>query len=320
MVLKAGFIGVGGIANSHLDHLTQIKGVKIAALCDVVEEKLRIAQKKYGGNIYTNYKEMLDKERLDYVYVCVPPFAHADIELDIAQRSIPFFVEKPVNLYLEKGREVEKVINEKNLITSVGYVLRYMDIIEKAKRILEEKKIALLLGRYFGEVPAAGEGWYSRREKSGGQIVEQATHVIDLMRYLVGEVDQIYAQGFIGLNKLKNYNVEDASIATLHFKKGAIGTLSSTWLLWSYFPSLEIITKGLQLQFSINSLKVISSNKEEEFQVKNDYAFLEDRIFIEAVKSGNSSNIKSDYSDGLKTLKVTLAANESMKKQKVIKL
>lgn len=133
MVLKVGFIGIGGIANSHLDHLIQIKGVKIAALCDVVKEKLGVAQKKYGGDIYTNYKEMLDKERLDCVYVCVPPFAHADIELDIAQRNIPFFVEKPVNLYLEKGREAEKVIKEKNLITSVGYVLRYMDIIEKAK-------------------------------------------------------------------------------------------------------------------------------------------------------------------------------------------
>ena len=320
MVLKVGFIGVGGIANSHLDHLIQIKEAKVAALCDTVEEKLRVAQKKYGGNTYTNYKDMLDKERLDCVYVCVPPFAHADIELAIAQRNIPFFVEKPVNLYLEKGREVEKVIKEKNLITSVGYVLRYMDITEKAKKILEGKKIALLLGRYFAEIPAAGEGWYTRREKSGGQIVEQTTHVIDSMRYLVGEVDEIYTQGFTGLNKLKNYNVEDASIATLHFKKGAIGTLSSTWLLWSYLPSLEIITKGLHLQLSMNSLKVISSNKEEKFQVGNDYAFLEDQIFIEAVKSGNSSNIKSDYSDGLKTLRVTLAANESMKKGKVIKL
>jgi len=320
MTVKVGFIGVGGIANAHLAHLAKIKGADVIALCDVKEERLKSSHGKYGGKAYTDYREMLDKEELDCIYICVPPFAHQDIELDIAQRGIPFFIEKPIHLYAEKAEKVEKIIKKKNLITSVGYLLRYMDIVKKAIEVLREKSIALVLGRYFGGVPGAGKGWYSIKEKSGGQIVEQATHIVDLMRYLVGEVNSVYAQGFYGLNRFETYNVEDASIAMLRFGNGVIGSLVSTWLLWSYYPLLEIITKGLKLQLSLSSLKLSFPNKEEKFREEGDPMLVEDRIFIEAVKSGDPSKIESDYSDALRTLKLTLAINESIEKGKMIKL
>ena len=263
---------------------------------------------------------MLDKEELDAVFICVPPFAHGDIEIDVAKRGMPFFVEKPVNLSLEKAKEVEKTVKEKNLITSVGYCLRYMDIVERAKNFLQDKKIALVLGRYFGEVPGAGKGWYSKKEKSGGQIVEQATHIVDLMRYLAGDVDSVYGQGFSGINKFENYDVEDASIVSMHFDNGAIGSLTCNWLLSGYQPPLEIIAKGFQVQYSIASLKIITKNKKEEFFVSNNCSLLADQLFVEAVKNNDPAKIKSDYSDGLKSLEVTLAANESMEKKGVVKL
>ena len=320
MAIKIGFIGVGGIAHSHLSRLSQIKEARIVALCDVVKQKAEESAKTYQAIAYTDYKEMLKREDLDAVFICLPPFAHGDIEIDLAQRGIPFFIEKPVNLYLKKAKKVEKIVKEKSLITSAGYVLRYMDIVEKAKDFLRGKKIALVLGRYFGEVPGGGKGWYARKEKSGGQIVEQVTHIVDLMRYLAGEVDYLYAQGFRGLNKLENYNVEDASIVAFHFKNGAIGSLTSNWLLSGYQSILEIITKGIQVRYCVTSLEIISKNKKEEFLVSNDYALLEDRIFLEAVKNNNPAKIKSDYRDALKTLEVTLAANESMEKKKIISL
>ncbi|MCK4244061.1 MAG: Gfo/Idh/MocA family oxidoreductase [Candidatus Omnitrophica bacterium] len=318
MAVRIGFIGVGGIAHSHLSRLSQIKEAEIVALCDVVRGKAEDAAKKYQATSYTNYKEMLDKENLDAVFICLPPFAHGDIEIDLAQRGIPFFIEKPVNLHLEKARKVEKIVKEKNLITSAGYVLRYMDIVEKARDFLQDKKIALVLGRYFGEFPKSP--WLGVKEKSGGQIVEQATHIVDLMRYLAGEIDYLYGQGFSGLNKLEDYNVEDASIVAFHFEKGALGSLTSNWLLSGFQPTLEIVTKGIQIQYSVTSLKIISKDKKEEFQVNNDYALLEDQIFIEAVGNNAPSKIKSDYSDALRTLEVTLAANESMEKKRIISL
>ena len=320
MAVRIGFIGVGGIAGSHLGNLSQIEEAKVVAVCDVVKEKAEEAAKKYQATSYTEYKEMLDKEELDTVFICVPPFAHGNLEIDVAKKGMPFFVEKPVNLFLEKAKEVERVVKEKNLITSVGYCLRYMDIVEKAKDFLQDKKIALVLGRYFGQVPGAGKGWYSKKEKSGGQIVEQATHIVDLMRYLAGDIESLYAQGFSGINKFENYDVEDASIVSMHFDNGAIGSLTCNWLLSGYQPTLEIITEGVQIQYSVTSLKIITENKKEEFLVSNNYSLLEDQIFVEAVKNNDPAKIKSDYSDGLKSLKVTLAANESMEKKGVVSL
>jgi len=320
MAIKIGFIGVGGIAGSHLGNLSQIEEAKVIALCDVVKEKTEEVAKKYQATSYTDYKEMLEQEKLDAVFICVPPFAHGDIEVDVAKKGMPFFIEKPVNLSLEKAKEVERMVKEKNLITSVGYVFRYMDIVEKAKDFLQDKRIALVLGRYFGQVPGAGKGWYSKKEKSGGQIVEQATHIVDLMRYLAGDIDSLYGQGFKGINKFENYNVEDASIVSMHFNSGAIGSLTCNWLLSGYQPTLEIVTKGIQIQYSVTSLKIITENKKEEFLVSNNYSLLEDQIFVEAVKNNDPAKIKSDYSDGLKSLEVTLAANESMEKKGVVSL
>ena len=320
MAIKIGFIGVGGIAGSHLERLSQIGEARVVALCDVVKEKAEESAKKYQATSYTDHKEMLEQEKLDAVFICLPPFAHGDIEIDVVKKGIPFFIEKPVNLSLENAKEVERMVKEKNLITSVGYVLRYMDIVEKAKDFLQDKRIALVLGRYFGQVPGAGKGWYSKKEKSGGQIVEQATHILDLMRYLAGDVDSLYGQGFSGINKFENYDVEDASIVNMHFNSGALGSLTCNWLLSGYQSALEIITKGFQIQCSTTSLKIISGNKREEFLPSNNFALLQDEIFVEAVKNNDPAKIKSDYSDGLKSLEVTLAANESMKKKEVIKI
>ncbi len=320
MSIRIGFIGVGGMANIHLPRLAKIEGVKIVSLCDVVPEKVEETARKYQAASYDDYRKMLDREDLDALYICLPPFAHKDIEIEVAKKGIPFFIEKPINLYLEKTKEVEKIVREKNLITSVGYCLRYMDILDKAKEILRDKKIAMVLGRYFGEVPGGGKGWYSRKEKSGGQIVEQATHIVDLMRYLVGEVDSLYGEGFKGLNKIKNYDVEDASVVALNFQNGAIGSLACNWLLSGYASSLEIITKGLQIQYSENSLKVITEKKREEFLSNDDFYLVEDKVFIEAIRSNDPAKIKSDYSDGLKTLEVTLSANKSIENGEEIKL
>ena len=79
--MRIGFVGTGGIANYHLEHLVKIKEAEIVALCDVAEERAKGAAKKYGGTAYSDYKKMLDKEKLDALYICVPPFAHQSQEL-----------------------------------------------------------------------------------------------------------------------------------------------------------------------------------------------------------------------------------------------
>ena len=78
MAVKVGFIGTGGIANSHQNNLKAFEDVEFVAMCDVVEEKAKARADEYGGKAFTDYKEMFDKVDMDAVYICTPPFAHGD--------------------------------------------------------------------------------------------------------------------------------------------------------------------------------------------------------------------------------------------------
>lgn len=321
MGIRVGFIGTGGIANYHLEHLAKIKEAEIVALCDVAEEKAKEAAKKYGGTAYSDYKEMLDKEKLDALYICVPPFAHQGQELLAAERGIPFFAEKPIALSLDYVREVKEKIAKNNLITSVGYQDRYQDIADYMKELLAGKKVGLFIGYWMGNMP--GVSWWRRKEQSGGQAVEQTTHIFDLARYLFGEVEKVAAYGKTGLMEdIENYNVEDASAATLYFKNGIVGTIfSACFLSYEGKCGMDIYAKDLAIEYKERtSIKVTEAKKSTEINVGNDFGLLEDQIFIEAVKKKDGSKIKSNYDDGARTLAVTLAVNESITSNEMIEV
>ena len=96
MTVRIGFVGAGGIANHHMRSLTQVQEAEMVAFCDVDPEKARSAASTYGGRDYSSFDLMYDNENLDGVYICVPPFAHGDAELEAVRRGLALFVEKPV--------------------------------------------------------------------------------------------------------------------------------------------------------------------------------------------------------------------------------
>ncbi len=322
MEVKVGFIGTGKIAHRHMEKLTKIKDVRLISFCDIEEIRAREAMRKYGGRYYTEYRQMLEKENLDAVYICLPPFAHTDQEILTAEAGINMFVEKPIGLNLEKVDQVKEVVEKRGIITSVGYLYRYADIVNRAKEILTDKKAAMFLGYYFCPIPSLH--WWGSRHHSGGQIVEQTTHIFDLARYLIGEVDEIYGQRIRGLRdeKNKNCDIDDASCITLRFRNGAIGNINSSCLLshgraWG----AELIIPNMRIQLHLSShLLKISNAREEEMRMQIDPYELEDRAFIQAVKERNPDKVKSSYADALKTLELTLAANSALDKGRIISL
>ncbi|NOZ64298.1 MAG: hypothetical protein GXO71_05100, partial [Caldiserica bacterium] len=162
--------------------------------------------------------------------------------------------------------------------------------------------------KYFGEVPGAGKGWYSKKELSGGQIVEQATHTVDLMRYLLGDIAEVFAYKFAGINKqiYPGYDVEDASTTLIKFKNGVIGNLSCTWLWKELDSELEIMGKGFKLNYQGNCLMVEKGNIKTLRSSDIDPMLEEERAFFSAIRENKPEKVKSDYSDALKTLEVTL--------------
>jgi predicted dehydrogenase len=323
MELRIGFIGCGGIAQAHMIRLKKIDGIKFTGMCDLNEELARKCAKEYGGNVYTDFRKMLDEEKIDACYICVPPYAHIGQEEECIERNIPFFVEKPIHLNLEKAREISKKVIEKNLITSVGYVLRYFDIVDRMKELIRNVNIGLVRGRYYGEVPAEGKKiWLIKKNMSGGQLIEQATHIVDLIRYFCGDIEEIFAYKFEGINNkiYDGYDVEDGLTMVMKFKNGIIGNLTCTWLWAGYESDVEIVGKNIILFYKGNTIEINKGDRIERYISNIDPMFEEDSAFIKSVKENTNKYIKSDYSDALKSFEVTILAHESIRKNEPVKL
>lgn len=320
MSVKVGFIGVGGISRVHLEYLAKSQDAKIVAVSDIAEEKARQVGATYGASAYVNYEEMLDKEDLDAVYISLPPFAHGKPELKAAEHGLHLFIEKPIATNIDTAKEILKVIAEKRLISSVGYQWRYLDTVGKARELLSGRTVGMVLGYWMGGLP--GVAWWRVMEQSGGQFVEQTTHIVDLARYIAGNVKRVFASYALrSLQDVPNLNVPDVGTVTLEFENGAIGTISNTCMLsQGYNVGLNVVTRDLVLEMTGSSLKRIEPYHTEEFRTRVNPYNLEDQSFIDAVKTGDTSKIRSTYADAFETHRVTMAANESARLGKPVDL
>lgn len=319
VTLKIGFIGAGWIANWHLEHLSKIKGTKVACLYDVNKERVEAASKKWKAKSYTDYKRMLKEEDLDVLYICTPPFAHGDVEISAAEKGIHLFIEKPIGLSLKKAKEIEISIMKNKIITSVGYQRRYEDTVDKIRSILKKNTPGLFMGYWMEGMPPVD--WWRRKEGSGGQMIEQTTHIFDLARYFFGEVEKVFAVERKGLiENVENYNIEDASSVTLVFESGLVGTIySACFLSCGEKVGMSIYFKDRVIEYD-GGIKITEPNQEVKISSSIDAGLIEDQVFIEAVKTKDASRIRSTYSDALKTLALTLAADESMRTGRVVEI
>lgn len=313
-MIKVAFVGTGGIATyGHLPALAAMEEVEITALCDVSEERVQAAVEKFGGKAYTDYRRMLDAEDLDVLYVCVPPFAHEDAEILAAQKGLHLFVEKPVALTMEKGLEIAEAIEKAGVLSCVGYSLRYLWPTDAAKAFLADRPIALVAADRWGGVPGDETHWWRVMDKSGGQLVEMATHQVDLIRYLAGEIVEVYARyARRVLGDLPNLTVPDAQVVALQFASGAVGYISTSCALTKGGGrgQLDFVLRDLILHYGHDRLSTTPAEV-ASFEPPDQRPPSINEAFIGAVRSGDASLIKTPYADGLRSLDVTLAANRS---------
>ncbi len=319
MAVRVGFIGCGGMANAHFNSLRQLENVERVAFCDVNVERAQKATVTYGGTAYTDYTQMLDTEKPDAVYIVVPPGFHGSIELDVVERGVPFFIEKPVALSNDHTARVLDALRSRDLPTAVGYHWRYQSGSDLAQQALAGKTVGMALGYWMGGLP--GVSWWRRMDQSGGQFVEQTTHIVDLARYLLGDVKRVYAAASLrDMTDIEPMDVPDVGTATLEFESGAMGTISNTCMLGIGGPvGLHIVARDLWLEVG-GKLKIRDSDGERTEGEDVNPIQLEDQAFIQAVETGDRSAIRCDYADGAKTLAVTLAINESARTHQPVDL
>ncbi len=321
MQVKVGAIGVGQMAGGHLGNLAGFQDVELVAMCDILEEQSKQRAEEYGAKPYTDYKEMFDKEELDAVYICTPPFVHGEQEQIACERKIPFFVEKPIAVNLEQATEIHEAVERSGNITSVGYHWRYQGNVERAQVVLKDEKIVGALGYWMGGMPEVG--WWRVRAQSGGQHVEQTTHIFDLCRYLVGS-EAIAIHGFAAqgrMTDIPNYDIDDLSVVNIRFANGAVANITSACMLrgWGRVK-LEVFCRDLSVEVSGSSVSINRAGEIETSDENLNGYLHEDRVFIDAVKSGDASKIRSPYSDALQTFRLTMTAGDSFAKGKQINL
>ncbi|MBJ6361350.1 Gfo/Idh/MocA family protein [Paenibacillus sp. GCM10012307] len=322
MTLKVGLIGTGWFSKMHGELLAVEEGVEVVSICGSSKEKAdQLAQQFDDARGYGKITDMLDSRKLDAVYICVPPFAHGEIEHALLQRGIPFLVEKPLGVDMEAPTSILKEVQKQQLITSIGYHFRYMDSTLKARHLLEGKTIGMALGQWMGGMPEVN--WWKKQEGSGGQIVEQTTHLFDLLRYLLGEVTEVYAAYAHRVihSKHDEATVADVGTVTLKLASGAVANLSNACMLSGGGTiRLNIYTDGNNLELTHGGLVEIAGENSHEYKnVSNPYVN-ETRAFLHAVRTGDTSGILSDYEDAWKSQRVTVAANESAQSGQPVKL
>ena len=174
--IRVGFIGCGGRFKAHRDSVLKMDFVDVVALAEPIEERLADALAHFpGARCYKNDKEFFaseTKDTVDAIFICVEPTAHNGLEEKAVELEIPFLVEKPMALDIAQAENIARMVEEKNLITAVGFQDRYLDLIEIVKENVEkEGRGGLVYGAWVGGIP--GVWWWQKKSTCGGQLVEQ---------------------------------------------------------------------------------------------------------------------------------------------------
>ena len=220
-----GCVGTGFIAGRHLTALSAFPDVRVVAVADPVAERAAAAAAPLGARAYDDGLALLEAEELDAVWLCVPPFAHGPLEEAAVARRLPFFVEKPLAHDLATAVAVAAAVRDTGLLTGVGYHWRHLSVVARAAAVLRESPAQLVTATWLDRTPPAP--WWVRRDQSGGQVLEQTTHLLDLVRLLVGEVDVVSSVEVAG----QDGGVPVASSSTLRFASGAAGAVSASRVL-----------------------------------------------------------------------------------------
>jgi predicted dehydrogenase len=296
--MRIAVIGPGGIARAHLNALKDEPNVEIVGHVARSLENAQAAADEWGGKAYDRCQQLLDEQTPDAVWICVPPDAHGPLELALIERGISFLVEKPLDADCATAEGIAEAVERSGLPAAVGYHMRGFDTLPRVVEVLREHPARMVVGQWLTITPPPA--WWSDPQRGGGQMVEQATHLIDLARYLVGEGKVVAS---LASESYGNPGVPGASAALIRYQSGAIGSFSATHLLpRSTQVSLTLVCERLRVEITAKRVLIDRGGDDiEEIPVQQDPYAVENRAFLQALRTGDRSHILCSYAEGLKS-------------------
>jgi predicted dehydrogenase len=308
-MLRIGMIGAGAVATRHAATIARFPDVRLVAVADEVAERAATLAARHGAAAYDGHDPMLEGEKLDAVYVCVPPYAHGAPELAVIEAGLPMFVEKPLAAELATAESIAARVEAAGQPTATGYHWRALDTMERAAELIAGRPVRLALGTWLDK--AAPPAWWASRELSGGQTVEQATHILDVLRYLMGEVTQVTAAGARVHPAGAGDDIDQVAVASLRFASGALGTIASTSLLdWHDHMGVRLIGEGQCLELTESELVVHTGDGPVRWPATGDAKASTDRDFLDTVHGG-PDRVRAPYAEALRTHRLACAVARS---------
>lgn len=338
-MIKFALMGCGRIAKRHAELLGKnlIKNAKLVAVCDVIEEKAKIIGTQFEVPYFANIEQLLHDVDVDVVSVLTESGNHAKHVVTIAKKNKHVVVEKPMALTLDDADAMIKACDEEGVRLFVVKQNRFNVPVAKAREALEKGRFGKLVLGTVRVRWCRPQGYYDQDlwrgtwALDGGVLTNQASHHVDLLEWMMGEVESVYG---MSATALANIEVEDTVIVNLRFRSGALGIIEATTAARpkDLEGSLSILGETGTVEiggFAVNQMKVWNFTKEHEDDVNvmerysvnppNVYGFGHQAYYEHVVDS--LLNNKKQLVDGLqgrKSLELINAIYESIETRKEV--
>ena len=311
--VNVGVIGVGAMGENHVRVYHKMEEANLIAVSDVSERALKKIEKKYGAKGYTDYCELLENPDIEVVSVCVPTTFHHAVVMEAIRHKKHILVEKPIAFTLTEAEEMIAAAKEAGIILATGHVERFNPAVQKAKELIDDGVIGDIVSAFAKRV-----GPLPPRIKDVGVSIDLAIHDLDIMNYLFEEeITQVY--GTMN-SSFDDSEFEDHAEIMVSFDNESTGIIEVNWLTPYKRRELELTgTAGIiSVDYIQQSIEVYGKFA-QDIEIKHEEPLKgELNSFLHSVVEGEEPVITGE--DGLKALKMVIAANKSSKEHRPISL
>lgn len=224
--LRIGVIGCGRVAVMHLGSIALLDDAELIACCDIKKDRAESAAKKYNAKAYASYEEMLDKEALDAVHICLPHYLHSKAACYAFEKGVHVLTEKPMDVDLESAEHAVRKAQEKGVLYGVIFQCRYNNAAQLVKKAVDSGKLGKILSARSTLTWTRPDSYYAESDwkgtwdkEGGGVVIDQAIHSIDLVNWIVNsEVASVSCS--MANRGHKIVSVEDSAEGLIAYKNG----------------------------------------------------------------------------------------------------
>ena len=317
-MFRVGLVGAGWIAADHAAALAKRDDAELVAVCDL--DRARAERLAAGGaSVYERWEELLERERLDALWVCVPPLAHREPTVAALGRGIHVYLEKPIARTAEDAEAIVAATDASGAVCAVGYQWHAVEVLDDLRAALDGQEVSLLAGRSIG--PTGSRPWFLDRAQGGGNVLERGSHQIDLARAIAGDVVRVQAAEsavLLAQAESERGDIEDAATLVLHHAGGALATIVLAWTR-AGLPGLygvDVVASEATLQLTLDPefrLRGVSRGREIDSRSAQHPFERSIARFLEAARNGDPARVFCTPRDAARTLAVAAACERALK-------